>query len=183
MDQFNISQKDVYNFDDFMDLKKPAFGGPKSGIPFDAKKKPKQLSEYRRVVKRYAPTENGTFNPNYNGTWRAVSMDRATRDAGVDQETESQYIDDIKNGRALPTYESYIHVSEALGGNEKADSIEQDRTIYADRENPDNEIEKYDSQDSKIADEKDAFSAIGEFDGIPNKPPKDMAKKLKKKGF
>lgn len=164
MDQFNLKQKDVYSFDDFMDIKKPSFGGPKSGIQFNAKEEPKQLKKWRRVVTRYAPAENGTFNPNYNGQWRAIGMDRASRDAGIKQEDKSKYIDDLKYGRALPTYESYLFMLENIG-DDNADKLTNDSPIYVDKDNK-TDIEEYDSEDKKKSKEMDADSAVGEFNDL-----------------
>lgn len=162
MDQFNLRQKDVYNFDDFMDIKKPPFGGHSSGIEFKAKEEPKQLKKWRRVVTRYAPTENGTYNPNYNGQWAAIGKDRASRDAGVKQEDESKYVDDLKHGRSLPTYESFIAMLENIG-DDQIDQLTNDTPTYIDDQNNNVDIEEYDEQDPDKSDEMDADSAVGEF--------------------
>ena len=57
MDIFDVYRRDVYSFDQYMDLKKPGFGGNDSLIyDRDAKGKKasesNKLKEYRRVVKR-----------------------------------------------------------------------------------------------------------------------------------
>ena len=162
MDQFNLKQKDVYNFDDFMDLSKPGFGGPKSGIKFEATKEPKQLSKWRRVVKRYAPAENGVFNPNYDGHWAAINKDRANRDANTYSNERGKYIDDLKHGRSLPTLESFLIVFENVG-NDEADELDNDSPIYADKD-ADVSIEDYDNQPyPEESDEMDALSATNDF--------------------
>jgi hypothetical protein len=160
MDQFDIRQKDVYNFDNFMDLKKPGFGGPNSAIKFDAKKEPTQLSGWRRIVKRYAPAENGTFHPNYNGMWKAINKDRINRDAGTKSEEESKYIDDLNNGRSLPTFESFVEVFE---GGDGPDKLTNDSPTYVDKRNPDDAIEKYDEQDPKKSEVMDDDSVEDEY--------------------
>lgn len=162
MDQFNLKQKDVYNFDDFMDLSKPSFGGPNSGIKYEANKEPKQLSKYRRVVHRYAPAENGVFNPNYDGHWAAINKDRANRDANTYSNERGKYIDDLKHGRSLPTLESFLIVFENVG-DDQTDELENDSPIYADKdEHP--EIEDYQNQPfPKESDEMDALSATEDF--------------------
>jgi hypothetical protein len=163
MDLYNLRQKDIYNFDEFMDIKKPAFGGPNSGLKFDAKKEPKQLKGWRRVVKRYAPAENGVFNPNYDGQWRAIGMDRASRDAGVEQEVKAKYIDDLKHGRSLPTYESFMTVLENIG-DDGIDKITNDSPTYVDKENSADDVEDYENQPfPDESDEMDAFSATEDF--------------------
>jgi len=164
MDLYNLKQKDVYDFDQFMDIKKPPFGGHESAIKFDAKKEPKQLKGWRRVVKRYAPAENGVYNPNYNGQWRAIGMDRASRDAGVKQEEESKYIDDLKHGRSLPTYESFVAMMENIG-DDNADKLTNDSPIYADKDSK-VDIEEYDEEDKDKSEEMDADSMVGEFNDV-----------------
>lgn len=70
MEIFDVHRRDVYNFDDYMDLKKPGFGGPISveSLKDDKGKyvnKDRKLEEYQRVVKRDVIFKNQVFNPTY----------------------------------------------------------------------------------------------------------------------
>lgn len=70
MEMFNVKRKDVHNFDDFMDLKKPGFGGPSSAIELKDGKgkdvnKDRKLKDYQRVVKRDDSFSHEVFNPTY----------------------------------------------------------------------------------------------------------------------
>jgi hypothetical protein len=76
MEMFNTKRRDVYNFNDYMDLKKPGFGGPKSAKQLkDGKGKlvnnsPK-LKEYQRTVERHDLFKS----PHYNSTYKAMGGD------------------------------------------------------------------------------------------------------------
>lgn len=139
MDQFNLRQKDVYNFDRFMDIKKPGFG-PSDTIAYDAKKTPKQLAKWQNVVTRNKDFENGYFSPVYDGTWRAVSADRATRDAGIKQTVVGDYIDDLRTGRAMPTIKQFNAVKEGFSAGSSTDSWLKKQTSPDEK----NEKEQYD---------------------------------------
>ena len=80
MDIFNVKRRDNPSMDNYMDLKKPGFGGPNSKEDFD-KSKRKSLEGYQRVVDRNADFEGGNFNHNYDPTWKAVTRDLISRTA------------------------------------------------------------------------------------------------------
>lgn len=71
MDVFNVHRRDLFDFDEFMDLKKPGFGGPSSALPEkDNKGKQVQnghvkLEGYRNVVERHPSFSHEVFNPTY----------------------------------------------------------------------------------------------------------------------
>jgi hypothetical protein len=70
MEMFNTHRRDILNFDSYMDLKKPGFGGPNSAMPLkDARgkltnKNPK-LSGYQRVVERDPAFSHRVYDPTY----------------------------------------------------------------------------------------------------------------------
>lgn len=77
MEIFNIKRKDVYGFEDWMDLKKPGFGGPASAEKLRDEKgkiinKDRKLNEYQRKVER-----NDDFfgHEVYNPTYKAMGGD------------------------------------------------------------------------------------------------------------
>ena len=70
METFNVKRRDIYTFDDFMDLKKPGFGGPASAEPLkDAKgrfvNKERKLEKYQNKVERHPAFSNQVFDPTY----------------------------------------------------------------------------------------------------------------------
>jgi hypothetical protein len=84
MDMFNAKSRRNPKMDDWMDLSKPGFGGPKEKTDFD-KSKRDFLKGYQRVVDRNADFEGGKTINNYDTTWKAVSRDVVSRQAGKKQ--------------------------------------------------------------------------------------------------
>lgn len=76
MEMFDAHRRDIFTFDDYMDLKKPGFGGPASAIALrDARgkkinKSPK-LDGYQRTVER----DPAFSHPVYNSTYKAMTHD------------------------------------------------------------------------------------------------------------
>lgn len=73
---FNTHRRDILNFDSYMDLKKPGFGGPSSAIALRDERgrkinKDPKLAEYRRTVER----DPAFSNPVYNPTYKAMTHD------------------------------------------------------------------------------------------------------------
>lgn len=70
MEMFDVHRRDIFNFDDYMDLKKPGFGGPKSAKQYlDARGKkvndsPK-LKDYQHTVERHPAFKNQVYDPTY----------------------------------------------------------------------------------------------------------------------
>lgn len=70
MEIFNVKRRDVYDFDNWMDLKKPGFGGSKSAESLkNAKGKDvnanRKLKDYQRKVERHDLFNNQVFDPTY----------------------------------------------------------------------------------------------------------------------
>jgi len=81
MDMFDAHSRRNPKMDDWMDLRKPSFGGPKEKKDFDKSKK-EFLKGYQRHIERNKDFENGKENPNYDTTWKAISRDVVNRQAG-----------------------------------------------------------------------------------------------------
>ena len=70
MDMFNTHRRDILNFDNYMDLKKPGFGGPSSAVAQrdgqgnKVNKDPK-LAGYARVVERHPAFSHPVADPTY----------------------------------------------------------------------------------------------------------------------
>lgn len=70
MEIFNVHRRDILTFDDYMDLKKPGFGGPSSakqlkdskGNDIDTNRK---LNDFQRVVKRDELFSHPVYDPTY----------------------------------------------------------------------------------------------------------------------
>ena len=70
MEIFDVHRRDLFDFDEYMNLKNPGFGGPKSAIAErDAKgnriKKEIKLEGYRNVVERHPAFSHEVWNPTY----------------------------------------------------------------------------------------------------------------------
>lgn len=76
MEMFNVHRRDVMNFDNYMDLKKPGFGGPNSAVAFKDKSGKRvvdnpKLKEFQRVVNR----DPMFGSRHYDSTYKAMTHD------------------------------------------------------------------------------------------------------------
>ena len=133
MDIFDVHRRDVYNFDQYMDLKKPGFGGNDSLIyGRDASGKSTsesdKLKDYRRVVKR----DPAFKSAHYNSTYKAMSHDLVYKQEGEKPVTYpdpyltgiatvevGEYETEETNESALPTFSNFINESKGLTGSVK----------------------------------------------------------------
>jgi hypothetical protein len=119
MEMFDTHRRDILNFDNYMDLKKPGFGGPKSAIELrDAKgnindKDPK-LSGFRRTVER----DPAFSHPVYDPTYKAMTHDLVYKQEKKKPFTyEDPYhtaipvieVDPIKEGRSYGSFQRFIN--------------------------------------------------------------------------
>lgn len=70
MESFDVKRRDIYTFDDFMDLKKPGFGGPASAQPLKDSKgkfvnKERKLEKFQNKVERHPSFSHPVFDPTY----------------------------------------------------------------------------------------------------------------------
>jgi hypothetical protein len=70
MDIFNVHRRDVHTFDNWMDLKKPGFGGHETIEQLKDNKgkfvnKDRKLSEFQRTVTRHEAFNHDVWNPTY----------------------------------------------------------------------------------------------------------------------
>lgn len=83
MEMFDTHRRDLLGFNDYMDLKKPGFGGPASAIParnergVPLNKKPK-LAKYRRTVER----DPAFSHKVYDSTYKAMTHDLVYKQEG-----------------------------------------------------------------------------------------------------
>lgn len=117
MDMFDTKRRDHPDTGDFMDPKKPPFGGPNSKKDF-VKNKRKSLDKYQRVVERNPDFEGGVENHNYDTTWKAVTRDRASRDANKKQADvmyakNTVFAQKIEEGKIF-RFDEFVKVNEEL---------------------------------------------------------------------
>ena len=110
---FNVKRRDNPSMDNWSDIKKPAFGGPKEKADFDKAKKTK-LKEYQRIVERNPDAEGGRFNPNYDSAWKGFTSDIIYRTAKKKSyepmyaKTTIAVIDAIEEGNII-RFEEFIN--------------------------------------------------------------------------
>lgn len=121
MEMFDTHRRDILNFDNYMDLKKPGFGGPNSAMELrDAKgklnnKNPK-LNGFRRTVER----DPAFSHPVYDPTYKAMTGDLVYKQEGKkrftydDQRTGIPVVqmDPLKEGKAYASFQRFINESE-----------------------------------------------------------------------
>jgi hypothetical protein len=121
MEMFDTHRRDILNFDNYMDLKKPGFGGPKSAMELkDAKgklnnAKPK-LAGFQRTVER----DPAFSHPVYDPTYKAMTGDLVYKQEGKkrftydDQRTGIPVVqmDPLKEGKAYSSFQRFINESE-----------------------------------------------------------------------
>lgn len=135
MEMFNTHRRDILNFDNYMDLKKPGFGGPNSAIAQrDAKgnkinKEPK-LAGYTRVVDRHPAFSHPIADPTYKAM---------TNDLVYKQEKKKPFnyntvtgipvveVGETNEGMAYSSFSSFIN-EDAMGA--EIDQLRADLEAY-----------------------------------------------------
>ena len=121
MEMFDTHRRDILNFDNYMDLKKPGFGGPASAMALRDGKgkiintKPK-LAGFQRTVER----DPAFSHPVYDPTYKAMTGDLVYKQEGKkaftydDQRTGIPVVqmDPLKEGKAYSSFQRFINESE-----------------------------------------------------------------------
>ena len=141
---FNVKRRDNPSMDNWSDIKKPAFGGPKEKADFDKAKKIK-LKEYQRIVERNPDAEGGRFNPNYDSAWKGFTSDIIYRTAKKKSyepmyaKTTIAVIDAIEEGNII-RFEEFINENIK----NKFDDDEEDDQFYLEEDNDvDDEVDTF----------------------------------------
>jgi hypothetical protein len=155
MEMFDTHRRDILNFDNYMDLKKPGFGGPASAMALrDGKgkmvnNKPK-LAGFQRTVER----DPAFSHPVYDPTYKAMTGDLVYKQEGKkaftydDQRTGIPVVqmDPLKEGKAYSSFQ--IFINEAIDAKledemrEDTEELEDDEYQYPDLGDEDeNELE------------------------------------------
>jgi len=175
MEMFDAHRRDILNFDNYMDLKKPGFGGPKSAIALrDSRgskidKNPK-LDGYLRTVER----DPAFSHPVYDPTYKAM-----TNDLVYKQEKKKPFtydhtvtgipvvqLEPVKEGKTYTSFEKFINENEEewwhLDSWDKEEAKEEPEEVQKNKE--------YDEDisilDKKVISERDEFQQY--LKSIPN---------------
>ena len=143
MEMFNVKRRDNPSMDNWSDIKKPAFGGPKEKADFDKAKKIK-LKEYQRIVERNPDAEGGRFNPNYDSAWKGFTSDIIYRTAKKKSyepmyaKTTIAVIDAIEEGNII-RFEEFINENIK----NKFDDEEDDQFYLEEDNDVDDEVDTF----------------------------------------
>jgi hypothetical protein len=186
MEMFDTHRRDILNFDNYMDLKKPGFGGPASAMPLrDGKgkivnNKPK-LAGFQRTVER----DPAFSHPVYDPTYKAMTGDLVYKQEGKkaftydDQRTGIPVVqmDPLKEGKAYSSFNRFINEAEddELENEMREDNpeeFEDEEYEYPNLENEDDEEFRAEASNSnrtmsglrQIEDKLRSFEKGGNFD-------------------
>jgi hypothetical protein len=118
MEMFDTHRRDILNFDNYMDLKKPGFGGPQSALALKDEKgkvvntKPR-LAGFQRTVER----DPAFSHPVYDPTYKAMTGDLVYKQEGKkaftydDQRTGIPVVqmDPLKEGKTYTSFQKFIN--------------------------------------------------------------------------
>jgi hypothetical protein len=135
MEMFDTHRRDILNFDNYMDLKKPGFGGPASAQALKDEKgklintKPR-LAGFQRTVERDPAFSHTVYDP----TYKAMTGDLVYKQEGKkaftydDQRTGIPVVqmDPLKEGKTYTSFQKFIN--EAI--DEIDDEEDEDDEIY-----------------------------------------------------
>lgn len=124
MEIFNAKRRDIYDFDSYMDLKKPGFGGPMSAVKYKDGKgnlvnnKPK-LKEYQRQVERHPLFNHQVYDPTYKAMTHDLVYKQSKKKPFTYRDpylTGLPVVDMTKmqEGKAVQSFESFINENEYL---------------------------------------------------------------------
>jgi hypothetical protein len=118
MEMFDTHRRDILNFDTYMDLKKPGFGGPASAMQLrDGKGKlvndKLKLSGFQRTVER----DPAFSHPVYDPTYKAMTGDLVYKQEGKKAFTYDDSrsgipvveIDPLKEGKSYSSFQKFIN--------------------------------------------------------------------------
>jgi hypothetical protein len=142
MEMFNVHRRDILNFDNYMDLKKPGFGGPKSAKVYrDASGKkvnsnPK-LEGYQRVVQRDSAFSHNVYDP----TYKAMTHDLVYKQEKKKPFTYDPYstalpvkeVGAVKEGRSCRSFSEFLNEAEGAEMRIPARSFDMAEDILFDK--------------------------------------------------
>ena len=169
---FNTKDRRNPSMDDYMNPKKPSFGGPNSKKDFDTSKR-ETLKGYQRVIDRNADFEGGKFNHNYDPTWKAVTRDLISRTAKK-KPFDPMYakptiatVDAVEEGKIL-RFEQFLNEDFNMFA-----EAEEDMPVNDDMPADDNM-----SADEPVIDEEQLATLVEDFGDDINDILEDIAEKM-----
>ena len=166
MEMFDTHRRDILNFDNYMDLKKPGFGGPQSAIALrDARgskidKSPK-LDGYRRTVERDPAFSHPVYDPTYKAMTNDLVYKQEKKKPFTYDDTRTGIpvveIEPLKEGKAFLLFQRFINENEKewwhLDSWDKEEAKEEPEEVQKNKE--------YDEDisilDKKVISERDEF--------------------------
>jgi hypothetical protein len=122
MEIFDVHRRDILDFDRYMDLKKPGFGGPASAKPLRDGRGKKinadpRLAEYQRTVER----DPAFSHPVWNSTYKAMTHDLVYKQEKKKPFTYADpYLtglpvveleDSVEEGQSFTSFEAFVNES------------------------------------------------------------------------
>jgi len=106
MDLFklNLAEPKAIKFDNWMDIKKDSFGGPKEIVSYT---KDSNKGWARRVV-RNKDFENGVLNSNSDSMWLAMDKDQISRTEGAKTELSEHGEKYYREGKAQTSINDFL---------------------------------------------------------------------------
>lgn len=117
MEMFDAHRRDILNFDNYMDLKKPGFGGPKSAVALRDNRgniidKTPKLDGYRRTVERDPAFNHPVYDPTYKAmTHDLVYKQEKKKPFNYDTRTGIPVveIEPLKEGKTYTSFTKFIN--------------------------------------------------------------------------
>ena len=178
MEMFDTHRRDILNFDNYMDLKKPGFGGPASATALrDGKGKltntKPRLAGFQRTVER----DPAFSHPVYDPTYKAMTNDLVYKQEGKKafnyDNTRTGIpvveIDPLKEGKTYTSFKRFI--------NETLEDMEDPEDDFSNWEREDDEerdeATRSNSSLSQIENRLKGFENDKTFGSNPNMSPED----------
>ena len=184
---FNTHRRDILNFDNYMDLKKPGFGGPKSAIELrDSRGKlndPKpKLGGFRRTVER----DPAFSHPVYDPTYKAMTGDLVYKQEGKKRFTYDDrrsgipvvQMDPIKEGKTYTSFQRFVN--EEIDDEEMEREATRSNATFSDLRSIEAKLRKFETGDS-FDEEEEEFGANPD-EMTPFGPVPDWVKELNASG-
>jgi hypothetical protein len=135
MEMFDAHRRDILNFDNYMDLKKPGFGGPNSAIALrDNRGKlvdstPK-LDGYRRTVERDPAFSHPVYDPTYKAMTHDLVYKQEKKKPFTYDDSRSGIpvveIEPLKEGKTYTSFQKFINEADDYLDAELEDGMDDD---------------------------------------------------------
>lgn len=123
MEMFDAHRRDILNFDNYMDLRKPGFGGPNSAIVLRDNKgnlvdKTPKLDGYRRTVERDPAFSHPVYDPTYKAMTHDLVYKQEKKKPFTYDDTRTGIpvveIEPLKEGKTYTSFTNFINEESEL---------------------------------------------------------------------